>query len=176
MEERKSNSSLKAIIVVLSILLVGSLAFMYKMSTDSEKIEKKHVDEKTQLLTDLKAAKDNYDKAIAENSGLKGELEEERVKIEKLIAQVEKSKGDVASLTRYKNDYRRLKRDMDNLMRENKDLKAKNASLTTERDSTRTALEESRRYADTLVNQNTNLSKTVEKASKLTIVNLKTES
>jgi predicted RNase H-like nuclease (RuvC/YqgF family) len=176
MEERKSNSSLKAIIVVLSILLVGSLAFMYKMSTDSEKIEKKHVDEKTQLLTDLKAAKDNYDKAIAENSGLKGELEEERVKIEKLIAQVEKSKGDVASLTRYKNDYRRLKRDMDNLMRENKDLKAKNASLTTERDSTRIALEESRRYADTLVNQNTNLSKTVEKASKLTIVNLKTES
>lgn len=176
MEERKSNSSLKAIIVVLSILLVGSLAFMYKMSTDSEKSEKIHVDEKTQLLTDLKAAKDNYDKAIAENSGLKGELEEERVKIEKLIAQVEKSKGDVASLTRYKNDYRRLKRDMDNLMRENKDLKAKNASLTTERDSTRSALEESRRYADTLVNQNTNLSKTVEKASKLTIVNLKTES
>jgi hypothetical protein len=48
--------------------------------------------------------------------------------------------------------------------------------LTTQRDSTVTALDESRRYNDTLVGQNEKLSKTVEKASKLTILNLKTQS
>jgi hypothetical protein len=176
MEEQRSNSSLKAIILVLSILLVGSLAYMYKMSTDSESTERKFVSEKEQLLADLKEAEADYDAAIADNSGLKSELVAERAKIADLIAQVERSKGDVASLTRYKNDYTRLKREMDNLMRENNRLKEQNASLTVERDSTATALDESRRFNDTLVNQNTNLAKTVEKASKLTIVNLKTES
>lgn len=176
MEDKRSNSSLKAIIIVLSILLVGSLAYMYKMSTDNETTERKFVDEKDQLLTQLKEARASYDAAIADNSGLKSELEAERAKIEELIAQVEKSEGDIAALTRYKNDYARLKREMDNLMRENNRLKEQNASLTVERDSTKTVLDETRRYADTLVNQNTNLSKTVEKAAKLTIVNLKTES
>jgi hypothetical protein len=149
---------------------------MYKMSTDSESTERKFVSEKEQLLADLKEAEADYDAAIADNSGLKSELVAERAKIADLIAQVERSKGDVASLTRYKNDYTRLKREMDNLMRENNRLKEQNASLTVERDSTATALDESRRFNDTLVNQNTNLAKTVEKASKLTIVNLKTES
>ena len=176
MEEKRSNSSLKAIIIVLSILLVGSLTYMYKMSTDNEATERKYIDEKDQLLADLKEAKANYDAAIADNSGLKSELEAERAKIEELIAEVEKSKGDVASLTRYKNDYARLKREMDNLIKENNRLKEQNATLTVERDSTKTALDETRRFADTLVNQNTNLAKTVERASKLTIVNLRTES
>ncbi|OYQ35666.1 hypothetical protein CHU92_10660 [Flavobacterium cyanobacteriorum] len=177
--EQKSNSSLKAIIIVLAILLVGSLTYMYKMSTENEEVEKSNealMSDKEILLNDLNTAKASYDKAIAENSGLKSELEAERAKIEQLIAEVKKSKGDVASLRRFKDDYRRLKRDMDNLMAENKKLKGENASLTAERDSTRNALDQSRMYNDTLVSQNENLSRTVEKASKLTIVNLKTES
>jgi hypothetical protein len=176
MEQQKSNSSLKAIIIILSILLVGSLTYMYKMSTDNEQTEKTLMSDKEALLNDLNAAKASYDAAIAENSGLKTELEAERAKIEQLIAEVQKSKGDVASLSRYKRDYLKLKGDMDKLMAENKRLKGENESLTVERDSTRNALDESRRYNDTLVNQNTDLAKTVEKASKLTILNLRTES
>lgn len=176
MEQQRSNSSLKAIIIVLSILLVGSLAYMYHISTENEKTEKSLMSDKDALLKDLNAAKANYDAAIAENSGLKSELEAERAKIEQLIAEVEKSKGDIASLRKYQKDYTRLKGEMDKLMAENKRLKGENQSLTIERDSTINALDETRRYADTLVNQNENLSKTVEKASKLTIVNLQTES
>ena len=176
MEKQKSNSSLKAIIIVLSILLVGSLAYMYKMSTDSEKTEKTLMSEKDTLIKDLEAAKASYDTAIAENTGLNDELIAERAKVEELLAQVKKSNGDVASLTRYKNDYRRLKREMDNLMAENKKLKEENGMLTVQRDSTANALGESKKYNDTLVSQNENLSKTVEKAAKRSIVNLKTQS
>lgn len=176
MEEQRSNSSLKAIIVVLSILLVGSLAYMYKMSTDNEATEKKYVSEKDALLNDLEAARASYDTAIAENSELKGELEAERAKIEQLIAEVEKSKGDVASLKRFQRDYAKLKGEMDKLLAENRRLKEQNATLTTERDSSRTALEETIRYNDTLVTQNESLSRTLEKASKLTILNLKVSS
>lgn len=176
MEYQRSNSSLKAIIIVLSILLLGSLVYMYKMSTDNKETEVKLTSEKDNLLAELNAAKADYDKAISENSGLKGELEAERTKIEQLIAQVEKSKGDNKALLRFRDDYRRLKRDMDRLMAENNRLKGENADLTVQRDTTAAALGESRRYADTLVKQNDNQSKIIEKAQKLTILNLKTES
>jgi len=175
MENQKSNSSLKAIIVVLSILLVGSLAFMYKMSTDNEKTEKTLVDEKSALENDLKQQIASYDAAIAENTSLKGELETERAKIVDLLSQVEKSKGDIASLEKYRNDYRRLKKEHDALIADNNRLKGENASLTTQRDSVTTALGEARSYNDTIVRQNENLSKTVEKAQKLTILNLHTQ-
>lgn len=175
MEKQKSNTSLKAIIVILAILLVGSLTFMYKMSTDSEKAQQEHLDEKNDFIAQLKAAEAEYDTAVAENTGLRGELEAEREKIQKLIEEVEKWKGDAKSLQRFKDDYSRLKREMDKLIAENKVLKEQNAVLTTERDSTMVVLDESRKYNDTLLNQNENLSKTVERASKLTIVNLKAE-
>lgn len=175
MEQQKSNSSLKAIIIVLAILLVGSLTYMYKMSTDNEATERQYISEKDKLIADLETAKANYDSAIAENSGLKGELEAERAKIEELLAEVKKSQGDVATLTRYKNDYLRLKREMDGLLAENKKLKEDNATLTTERDSITGELTASKVYNDTLVNQNQKLTKTVEKAAKLSIVNLKAE-
>lgn len=176
MDNQKSNSSLKAIIVVLGILLIGSLAFIYKMSTDSDATEKQYMSEKDKLISDLEAAKASYDAAIAENSSLKGELEAERAKIDQLLAEVKKSNGDVASLTKFRNNYYKLKREMDSLMAENQQLKDQNATLTTQRDSTMTALNDSKRYNDTLVSQNEGLSKTVEKASKLTLLNLKTES
>lgn len=175
MEREKSNSSLKAIIVVLAILLVGSLAFMYKMSTDNEATEKRYVTEKEQLIADLEAAKAQYDEATAENSGLRADFDAERAKVEELLERVKKADGDIATLTRYKNDYFKLKREMDSLLKENRMLKAQNASLTSERDSTMTALDETRRFNDTLLNQNENLSKTVQKASKLTILNLKAQ-
>jgi len=175
MEKQKSNSSLKAVIIILSILLVGSLAWMYKMSTDSEKTEKTLLTEKEQLIEDLKAQKASYDAAIAENTGLKGDLEAERAKIVELLGEVEKSKGDAASMAKYKGLYVKLKREHDALIAENNKLKEENGMLTTQRDSTRGALDESKRYNDTLTVQNDNLSKTVEKAQKLSIVNLRTQ-
>ena len=173
MENQKSNSSLKAIIVVLSILLVGSLTYMYKMSTDSEKVEVNYKSEKEELIEQLELAKASYDAAIADNTGLKGELEAERAKIEDLLEKVKKAEDNAASLTKYKDDYRRLKREHDQLLAENNRLKEENATLTVQRDSTITELTSARQYNDTLVAQNENLSKTVEKAAKLQILNLK---
>ena len=176
MESQKSNSSLKAIIVVLAILLVGSLAYMYKMSTDSEKTEKGYMSEKDKLVNDLEAAKESYDAAIAENTGLKGDLEAERAKIVELLEKVKKADGTSASLRHYKTDYIKLKREHDELIAQVKKLKEENSNLTTQRDSSRTALDESKRYIDTLATKNDNLSKTVEKAQKLSLVNLKAQS
>lgn len=175
MEKQQNNSSLKVVIIVLSLLLAGSLGWMYKMSTESKTTETKLMSEKDQLLADLKAQKESYDKAIEENTGLKGDLEAERAKIVELIAKVEKSDGNAASMAKFKTLYVKLKREHDALIAENDKLKQENGVLTTQRDSTRTALTESKRYNDTLTAQNSNLSQKVEKAQKLTITNLTTK-
>jgi hypothetical protein len=176
MEKQQNNSSLKVVIIILALLLAGSLGWMYKMSNDSDKTETKLLSEKDQLMADLTAQKESYDKAIAENTGLKGDLEAERAKIVELMAQVEKSNGNAAAMAKFKNLYVRLKREHDALIAENNKLKDENGVLTTQRDSTRTALDESKRFNDTLTAQNSNLSKIKEKAQKLTITNLTTKS
>lgn len=174
MENQKSNSSLKAIIIVLALLLLGSLGYMYKMSTDNQTSENKLMTDKEKLSEELQASIAKYDEAISENTSLSDELSAEREKLVQLKADLEKSQGDVASMAKFKNDYLRLKREMDNLMKENNALKKQNVTLTTQRDSTQVVLNDARRANDTLVAKNDNLSKTVEKGSKLSVLNLQT--
>jgi hypothetical protein len=174
MENQRNNSNLKAIIVVLAILLVGSLGYMYKMSSDAKATQTTLVSEKTSVMNDLADLKATYDKAIAENTSMSDELIAEREKVVKLMADLEKSKGDAASLRKYKNSYIKLQSDMKGLMAQVDELKTANTKLTVERDSTVTVLDESKKYNQVLVGQNEELSKTIEVGSKLSVMNLKT--
>ena len=177
MESNQNNSKLKAIILILSLLLLGSMAYMFKMSADSKKeIEvsegkyDKILSEKELVLNDLEEMKAMYDKEIASNTSLKEELEAERSKVEALMVRVKNGE----SVAHYKNDYIRLKREMDSLVAENTKLKEENLLLSKNLDSTNVVLEESKTFNDTLLSQNDKLYKTVEKGQKLVIVNLKT--
>ncbi|HSD14799.1 MAG TPA: hypothetical protein VLB74_09150 [Flavobacterium sp.] len=174
MENQKSNSSLKAIILVLALLLLGSLGYMYKMSTDNQTSENKLMSEKDKLNEELQASIAKYDEAIAANTELSDELSAEREKLVQLKAELEKSQGDAAAMRKFKDNYARLKREMDNLMKENDALKKQNTTLTTQRDSTQVVLEDTRKVRDTLVAKNENLAKTVERGSKLSVLNLQT--
>lgn len=175
MENQKSNSSLKAIIVVLAILLAGSLVYMYKMSSDAKSTETLLVKDKESAMNDLAALKTKLDAAIAENTSVSDELIAEREKVVKLMAELEKSKGDIASLKKYQSQYNTLNAKFNALAKENGLLKDQNSLLTSRNDSISLALGEAKKFNDTLVIQNENLAKTVEKASKLTVMNLRTE-
>ncbi|GEC78737.1 hypothetical protein [Flavobacterium aquatile] len=177
MENQKSNSSLKVVIAVLSLLLLGSLFYIYKLTTDTSTLEnvvKTEKTEKENVLKDLQELKTTYDAAIAENTSMSDELIAEREKVVNLISQLEKSKGTVAELSKYRGQYNALQVKMNSLMQEVDVLKKENQSLTTNLDSTKVVLEDTKNYTKTLVGQNEELTKTVEKASKLTISNLKT--
>ncbi len=125
-------------------------------------------------MKDLQALKTTYDAAIAENTSMSEELIKERDKVVTLMENLKKSKGDVASLAKYKTQYLKLESDMKGLLAENEGLKKQNTTLTTQRDSTIVVLGESKKYNEVLVGQNEELSKTVEKGSKLTVLNMKT--
>ncbi|NHM01010.1 coiled-coil domain-containing protein [Flavobacterium difficile] len=171
------NSGLKAAIVVLALLLMGSLAYMYKLNQDKNDVDStltKTLTEKEKFQAELEAKIAEYDTAIADNTALKGELEEEQAKIVELLEKIKKSNGSVAELSKYKNEYVKLKREMDNLIAENKVLKEANLGLTKNLDSTTVLLSNAKTANDTLAAKNENLSKTVEKAQKLAVLNLTT--
>lgn len=176
MEEQSnnSNSSLKIIIGILALLLVGSLGFIYKMTTEAKEVQTemtKIVSEKDVVLKDLEELKTTYDAAIAENTSMSEELIAERDKVVNLINDVNKSKGDVS---KYKSQLQNLQSNMKVLIAENDNLKKQNKTLTTQRDSTIVVLGEAKKYNEVIVGQNEELAKTVEKGSKLSVLNLKT--
>jgi len=173
-QENNSNSSLKVIIAILAILLVGSLVYIYKLSTEAKTVQielTKTVSEKDSVMKDLQELKTTYDAAIAENTSMSEELVKERDKVVNLMNDIKSSKGDVS---KYKSQLVTLQSNMKTLMAENEGLKKQNTVLTTQRDSTVVVLGESKKYNEVLVGQNEGLSKTVELGSKLTVLNMKT--
>jgi hypothetical protein len=177
MENQKSNSSLKAIIIALSVLLAISLVYIYKITSDATATQTKlttTITEKESVMKDLQALKTTYDAAIAENTSMSDELIAERDKVVTLMANLQKSKGDVASMSKYKKQFLELESNMKGLVAENEGLKKDNTVLTVQRDSTIVVLGESKKFNEVLVGQNEELSKTVEKGSKLSVLNLKT--
>lgn len=177
MENQKNNSSLKAVVAVLALLLVGSLVYIFKLTSDAKTQLTELTTTKTEkesVMKDLEDLKATYDAAIAENTSMSEELIIEREKVVNLIADLKKSKGDAASMAKYKSQYFALESKMKGMMQEIEVLKTANATLTTERDSTVMVLGEAKKYNEVLVGQNEELSKTVEVASKLSVLNLKT--
>lgn len=171
------NSGLKAAVVVLALLLMGSLAYMYKLNQDKSEVDStltKTMTEKEKFQKELEAKIAEYDAAIADNTALKGELETEQAKIVELLEKLKKSDGNVAEMSKYKNEYVKLKREMDNLIAENNSLKEKNTTLTKDLDSTNVVLSNVKTANDTLTAKNENLAKTVEKGQKLSVLNLTT--
>lgn len=179
MEEKQSNSSssLKVIIAALAILLVGSLVYIFKITTDAKAVQTElttTVSEKDSVMKDLQELKVTYDAAIAENTSMSQELIKERDKVESLIGDLKKSKGDVASLAKFKTQFVKLQGDMKILLAENEGLNRQNTKLTIQRDSTVVVLGESKIYNEVLVGQNEDLTKTIELGSKLSVLNMKT--
>lgn len=173
MENQKSNSNLKAVVIVLLLLLLGSLGYIFKMSTDAEIVRtelKTTLTEKESVLKDLQELKATYDAAIAENTTMSEELIKERDKVVALMEDLKKSNGDVS---KFKSQLTSLQNNMKVLIAENDNLKKQNVTLTTQRDSTRVVLVESKKANEALTAQNSDLAKTVEKGSVLTVLNTK---
>lgn len=179
MENQNNNSKLKAVIGILAVLLIGSLIYIFKLTSDAKTLQTTVTtvkSEKESVLKDLADLKTTYDAAIAENTSMSDELIAERDKVVKLMTDLKASKGDNASLQKYKTQYKALEQKMQNLMQEVDVLKKQNQTLTTKIDSTNVVLEDNKKYNQVLVGQNEELAKTVELGSKLTVTNLKTAS
>ena len=171
-----NSKGLKSIIVVLSLLLVGSLAYIFKLSNDVSMSTVKTttaMTEKEKVLANLNALKINYDSAIAENTAISADLVIERDKVVQLMNEVSKSNGSIASLTKYKAQANGLEDKMKTMMLDVADLTKKNSSLTTLVDSSRTVIGVQKLTNETLVGQNSEMNSKILAAAKLTILNVR---
>ena len=171
---KNNNSSLKAVIAVLAVLLIGSLVYIFKLSSDTDVVKTEltsSLTEKESVMKDLQELKATYDAAIAENTSMSDELIQERDKVVALMDDLKKSKGDVS---KYRSQVQGMQGKMKVLVAENDELKKQNGVLTVQRDSTIVVLGESKKFNEVLVGQNEELSKAVEKGSKLSVLNTKT--
>jgi len=173
----ESNKGLKTAVIVLSVLLLGAVGYIVKLSSDLNETSTSlttTISEKDQVIADLEALKVTYDQAIAENTELSDELKAEREKVVQLLDEVKKSNASVASLSGYKKRYQEIEVKFNQLIKENEELKKQNEYLAQTIDSTQTVLVGEREYTQTLLGQNEELAKIVDEASKLSIQNLKT--
>lgn len=174
MEENQNNSGLKIIIGVLALMLIGSLVYIYTLTTEAKQVQTvltTTVTEKESVMKDLQELKATYDAAIAENTSMSEELVAERDKVVKLMNDISKSKGDAS---KYRLEVSKLQGNLKVLMAENEGLKKQNTTLTVQRDSTVVVLGEAKKFNEVLVGQNEDLAKTVEKGSKLSVLNMQT--
>lgn len=171
-----SNTNLKAIIIVLALLLVGSLVYIFTLTTDVTTTQTALTTAKTEkeeIMKELETLKSTYDAAIAENTTMSADLVAERDKVVALMADLQRAKGNSASLRKYRDEVVVLNNKMKELVLENEVLKKQNVTLTSQRDSTGVVLSQSRNQNQQLSGQNEELAKTVEKGAKLNVMNLK---
>ena len=177
MENSKQNSNSKIAIIILSVLLIASIFYNFKLSNDTQTLTNVVAETKTEkdkVLQSLDNLKATYDTAIADKSAMSDELIVERDKVILLIADLKKSKNNAAALQGFKNRYFALESKMKDLIAENDNLKSQNGTLTIQRDSVQVANTVAVKANESLSAQNGELSKTIVKAQKLSVLNLKT--
>ena len=177
METKNKPWNLKPLVVVLLLALGGSLFYIYQLTTKNKNLitETNIVKvEKQTALDSLSILKATYDKALEENSIINEELLKEREKVVNLIEELKRSKGDLQAMRVFKTKYNDLQQNFKMMISKDEDLKKINEMLVRQRDSSAGVANEQKRFIDTLADQNNKLKKTVEKASRLVITNIKT--
>ncbi|MBU2526971.1 MAG: hypothetical protein KKC03_10270 [Bacteroidetes bacterium] len=174
MSTESNNKNLKITVGVLIALVALLGIFTLKFYYQGEDTKNQLTNEKEQVLMELNEIKVNYDKALQENTVIDDELKAARDRIEKLIDSVETMEADIAVLSRYRQEVFKLKKERESLLRLNDSLQNVNYTLNVALDSTSTQLASNIKLSDSLSVKNTELSKMVEVASELNVLNLQT--
>lgn len=169
-EEKKLSDGFKVATIVLALFLAGSLFYIYKISDDATKTEKRLKSEKEELSDELEAQKKELEEALANNSSLSEEIQAQLDQITQLQADLAKANDDNASLQKFRTEASRLRQENKKLLAQVSQLKEENTRLNVEIDSTNTVLATTKQMNDTLSSQ---LTTTVATASKLVVMNTK---
>ena len=125
MSLEKQNHSLKTVIIVMSIILVGCFIYIFQFDHDTKILVKtvKEVKSEQQIAMEkLQKLKESFDDAISKKTALSGALLEEQAKVQSLMALLESSKGDAKILADVQNQSQVIENSA-------KELFAKNESL-----------------------------------------------
>lgn len=162
-EQTKSNNkSLKAIIIVLAVLLIGSALYIVNLTktTDEEIVDL--TEQREEVKESLLELRDQYDALLSDKDSLNEELIAERDRITNLLDSVDNvHKSDLARIRRYQNEVSRLKKDKAELLLKADSLIVANEQLIEEKKLVEESLEQTTQKAQKLESKAAELEKNV---------------
>lgn len=169
-EPKKSNVN-KILVVIIAILsvLCGVLFWQFleqRKAVTTEITEKQAVtEEKDALSQELENMLGQYDALQSDNKQMQSQIDEQKTKIEDLLKEVEKNKGNTALMIKFKKETETLRKIMKGYIATIDSLGRLNENLTNENMSVKNELGKQQNRYEELNREKENLSQTVAKAS-----------
>lgn len=107
----KSIPILIGIIGVLMMLLAGAIGYIMG-GTNSNSSQPSSISSDSKVMEEIEELKSMYDTKIADKTNSYKALQEEKERVNQLVAELEKTKGDAQALLKYKTEYKNLESKM----------------------------------------------------------------
>ena len=178
MSLEKQNHSLKTVIIVMSIILVGCFVYIFQFANDTKILVRTVKEVKTEqqiAMEKLEKLKQSFDDAINKKTKLSDELIAERDKVQQLMVLLESSKGDANVLANVQNQSQAIESSAKALIAKNESLfvsQLNNNDYKLKIDSVVVIKNESDKTKKQLDDQLVQLKKTITVAAKINVVDL----
>ena len=181
MSEEKENSNKKRGLVLWLIiaLLMGTNGYtIWLLSKEKSKVVDQKIVTETIIVerdnvkSDLLVLKKDYDGLVAKDANMQKDIDEKKARIEALIIEAEKHKGDAYMLSKLRKEAETLRSIMQGYVRTIDSLNTLNQNLVAEKKTVLKQLDLEKEKQNVLVKEKDELKTTIAKGSVLTCFNI----
>ncbi|MDP1800364.1 MAG: hypothetical protein Q8L81_03355 [Bacteroidota bacterium] len=181
MSEEKENSNKKKGIIlwVIILLLMGTNGYTIwlLLKEQNRVVEQKIVTEtiiveRDNVKSDLLVLQRDYEGIVAKDAAMQKDIDEKKARIEELILEAEKHKGDAYMLSKLRKEAETLRSIMQGYVRTIDSLNTLNQNLVAEKKTVLKQLDVEKEKQNTLVKEKEELKTTIAKGSILTCFNI----
>lgn len=178
-EKEKSNKKKGLILWIIILLLMGTNGYTIwlLLQEQSRVVEQKVVTEtviveRDNVKSDLLVLQKDYEGIVAKDALMQKDIDEKKARIEELIIEAEKHKGDAYMLSKLRKEAETLRSIMQGYVRTIDSLNALNQNLVAEKKTVLKQLDVEKEKQNTLVKEKEELKTTIAKGSILTCFNV----
>jgi hypothetical protein len=178
-EKEKSNNKKGLILWIIILLLMGTNGYTIWLLLQEQNrfVEQKVVTEtviveRDNVKSDLLVLQKDYEGIVAKDALMQKDIDEKKARIEELIIEAEKHKGDAYMLSKLRKEAETLRSIMQGYVRTIDSLNTLNQNLVAEKKTVLKQLDVEKEKQNTLVKEKEELKTTIAKGSILTCFNV----
>ena len=178
-EKQNSNKKRGIILWIIIALLMGSNGYTIwlLLKEQNKVVEQKVVTEtiiveRDNVKSDLLVLQKDYEGLVAKDAAMQKDIDEKKARIEELIIEAEKHKGDAYMLSKLRKEAETLRAIMQGYVRTIDSLNTLNQTLVAEKKTVLKQLDVEKEKQNTLVKEKEELKTTIAKGSILTCFNV----
>ncbi len=178
-EKQESNKKRGIILWIIIALLMGTNGYtIWLLSKEKDHVvEQKIVTEtiiveRDNVKSDLLVLQKDYDGLVAKDATMQKDIDEKKARIEELIKEAEKHKGDAYMLSKLRKEAETLRAIMQGYVRTIDSLNTLNQNLVAEKKTVLKQLDVEKEKQNTLIKEKEELKSTIVKGSILTCFNI----